>query len=468
MNSIWSETVHLPIREALAEDLHVKNVVIGAGMAGLLIAYQLQQKGQEVVVLEANTIASGQTKNTTAKITSQHGCIYHNMIKHCGLERAKGYAKANEAAIKEYREIITKEGIACQFEELPSFLYSTKEEGVQRLKQEAQAARSLGIHAQILEGDEITELPFVVTAVLRFDGQAQFHPLKFIQAISKDLTIYEHTKVMEVDDYIIHTDKHVVVAENIIFATHYPFLITPGYYFLRQHQSRSYVLALEGEGVPSKLRGMYFGIDKDGLSFRMAEGRLLFGGSSHRTGKAGVKRITEHGIDQIGFSHLKQKAKVCYKNAKIQGAWAAQDCMPHDHIPFIGKYSLKKDHWYVATGFQKWGMTTSMVAAMIISDQIVGKKNPYEDVFAPQRVLLKAGWKDFFVDAGESVIGLVKGKFVKKNKRCGHMGCALTWNEDERSWDCRCHGSRYSEDGRLLDNPAMEDMGEKQKSEVKN
>ena len=458
MESIWSKTIQLSEREALAEDLRVKNVVIGAGMAGLLTAYLLQSKGEEVRVLEANTIASGQTKNTTAKITSQHGLIYHDMIKNSGIDRAKGYAKANEAAIKKYREIITKEGIACRYEELPSFLYSCEEDGVQKLKQEERAAQRLGIAAEFLEGEEITELPFVVTAALMFDGQAQFHPLEFIQEISKNLKIYEHTKVIEVDDYIVHTKDHVVVAENIIFATHYPFLLTPGYYFLRQHQSRSFVLALEGEGVPKKLRGMYYGIDKDGLSFRMAGGQLLFGGSSHRTGKPGIKRITEQGIDQTGFLHLKQKANTCYKNAKVTSFWAAQDCMPHDRIPLIGRYARKREHWYVATGFQKWGMTTSMVAAMIISDRITGKRNPYETVFAPQRLLVKAGWKGFITDALESTTGLVKARFVKPSKRCGHMGCALKWNEQERSWDCSCHGTRYSEDGRLIDGPAQADM----------
>lgn len=458
MKSIWSKTVKLPKREELADDLRVENVVIGAGIAGILIAYLLQEKGQEVIVLEAKEVASGQTKNTTAKITSQHGLIYHDMIKNCGIERARGYARANEAAIQLYREIITKEGIACQFEELPSFLYSTEELEEDRLKKEAHAARMLGVKAAYLEGEEITELPFEVTGAVRFDHQAQFHPLMFIKEIAKKLTIYEHTKVLEVDDYMVLTDKHVIVADNIIFATHYPFPIVPGYYFFRQHQSRSYVLALEGEGVPKRLKGMYFSIDKDGLSFRQAEGKLILGGSTHRTGKYGMKKITEHGIDKTGFSHLEQKAKSCYKKANIVVKWAAQDCMPHDKIPFIGRFSTKMEHWYVATGFQKWGMTSAMVSAMIISDMIVEKENPYAEVFSPQRLLIKAGIKDFIVDVGESIWGLTKGIFAAKGKKCGHMGCALVWNEDEGTWDCPCHGSRYTDKGELIDNPAQIDI----------
>ena len=217
------------------------------------------------------------------------------------------------------------------------------------------------------------------------------------------------------------------------------------YYFLRQHQSRSYVLALAGENVPKRLEGMYYGIDKDGLSFRCADGNLLLGGNSHRTGRKNTP----------GFSGLRKRVKELYPNAKETAHWAAQDCMPHDHIPFIGRFSKWQEHWYVATGFQKWGMTTAMISAMIISDMIVGKENPYAWVFSPQRFLFKAGIKDFCIDVYESIIGLTKGLFVKKERMCPHMGCALTWNEDEGTWDCTCHGSRFDEKGALIDNPAQ-------------
>ena len=457
MESIWSKTVQLSKRQKLEDDLRVETVVIGAGMAGILTAYLLQEKGHEVVVLEADEIASGQTKNTTAKITSQHGLIYRDMLKTCGIERTRGYANANEAAIQLYKEIITKEGIACQYEELPTFLYSTEEAGVERLKEEAEVARILGIQASYLDGEEITELPFVVTGAVRFAHQAQFHPLMFIQEIAKKLTIYEHSKVLEVDDYMVVTDRHVIVADHVVFATHYPFPIVPGYYFLRQHQSRSYALAIEGENVPKRLKGMYFSMDKDGLSFRSAQEKLIVGGSSRRTGKSGIKKITEDGIERVGFTHLERLVKNYYKQVSVVGAWAAQDCMPHDRIPFIGRFSRKNEHWYVATGFQKWGMTSAMVSAMIISDLIAGNPNPYVDVFAPQRLLLRAGIKNWFMDMGENICGITKGLFVKKERKCGHMGCALVWNEEERSWDCPCHGSRYTEAGRLIDNPALTD-----------
>ena len=447
MKSLWSQTTQLPKREELRAELRAQNVVIGAGIAGILIAYLLQDKGQDVIVLEANEVGSGQTKNTTAKITSQHGMLYYDMIKNTSPERAKGYAQANEAAIHIYKKIITKEGIACHYEELPSFLYTQKEDGVEKLKKEAKAARMCGIQAEYVRGDQITELPFGVMGAVRFEHQAQFHPLELIQKLAEKLEIYEHTKVLEVDEHFVITDKYVIVADNVIFATHYPFPIVPGYYFLRQHQSRSYVLALNGEGVPKKLSGMYYGIDRDGLSFRCANGNLILGGGSHRTGK-------KHGKTN-GFCGLRRKAREYYPDAKETAYWAAQDCMPHDGIPFIGRFSVKHENWYVATGFQKWGMTTAMVAAMIICDAITERENPWERVFSPQRFLFKAGYKNFLIDVWESVAGLGKGVFKKKKQKCSHMGCALTWNKEEETWDCPCHGSRYTKKGELVDNPAQ-------------
>ncbi len=457
MKSLWSQTTLLPQRETLGADLRAQNVVIGAGIAGILIAYLLQDKGQDVIVLEANEIGSGQTKNTTAKITSQHGLIYYDMIKNVGFDRAKGYAQANEAAIHIYKKIITKEGIACHYEELPSFLYSKREEGIEKLKKEAQAARDCGIEAEYIRGDEIRDLPFGVVGAVRFGHQAQFHPLEFIQTLAEKLTIYEHTKVIEVDERFVITDKHVIVADNVIFATHYPFPIVPGFYFLRQHQSRSYALAIEGEDVPQRLNGMYYGIDKDGLSFRCAEGKLIIGGSSHRTGKK-FRMDTKKDRCPGALHHLREQTKRCYPSASECAYWAAQDAMPHDKIPFIGRFSTKHDNWYVATGFQKWGMTTAMVSAMIICDMITGRENPWAWVFTPKRLLIKAGWKSFFIDVGESVLGLTKGIFIKKDKKCSHMGCALQWNEEEKSWDCPCHGSRYTRTGELIDNPAQNDI----------
>lgn len=417
---------------------HHDVIVIGAGMAGLLIAYYLQKQGKWVLVLEANEIASGQTGRTTAKITSQHDLKYKKLIKQIGVKKAKLYAQANEAAIDEYEKLIEEENIKCQFKRLPAYLYTREDKRV--LWEEAQAAAYLGVDAFF---SRQSELPFAISSVVGFRNQAQFAPLEFVEHISKKLEIWEHTRVIKIrGDRIITKDK-VLEADKIVVATHYPIRNVPGFYFMRQHQERSYVLALAGH---DKLQGMYLGIDEDGISLRQAGDYLLLGGSSHRTGK---------NIVGGAYDFLECIAKKHYPECKEVARWSAQDCMPHDGIPFIGRYSIFTPNLYVATGFQKWGMTSSMVAAMIIRDELCGRRNPYSEVFRPQRMNIRAGAINFLVDVGESTIGLLKGVFRKKSPRCSHMGCELVWNPDEHSWDCPCHGSRFEKDGKLRDNPAI-------------
>lgn len=474
MESIWNKTIFLPPRQSLPGDMTVEAAVIGAGMTGILTAYFLQKAGIPVVVLEADRIAGGQTKNTTAKLTSQHDLIYRKLTRQVGTQKARLYARAQEAAILAYEDLIRREHISCHFDRLPSYLYTTSPNRADELKKEAAAAAALGISAHFTME---TGLPFPTAGAIRFDRQAQFHPLEFIKSLAEPLTIYEHTRVLGVRKHRIVTDHGTVTAKHIIFACHYPFVNFPGFYFLRQHQERSYVLGLSGAGM---LDGMYYSIDKTGLSLRWFEDLLLLGGGSHRTGKSGGGKE---------YDNLMKAAGHYYPDSTIQARWSAQDCMPHDGLPFIGRYSVFRPYWYVATGFQKWGMTNSMVAAMILRDQICGLENPYETVFRPQRCLLRASLKNFLVDMGENTRGILKGTFHlpwkaegltpgqgkilrigwkryacykdetgvlhKAKARCPHLGCELVWNPAERSWDCPCHGSRFDWDGNLIDNPAQ-------------
>lgn len=475
MESIWRKQTEIEeshINEKIKKSQHRDVIVIGAGMAGLLIAYFLKEQGKHVLVLEADRVASGQTERTTAKITSQHAVKYGTLIQKTGVRKAKLYAQANEAAIGEYEQLIRRMNIDCQFERLPAYLYSRKD--ADTLRREADAAIALGMDAEFTTE---TELPFSVAGAVCFRNQAQFHPLKFVRKISEGLEIWEHTRVIRISRNRVFTEDMVVTADKIVLAGHYPFINIPGFFFLREHQERSYVLALSG---CQKLHGMYYEIDGAGLSFRMAGDDLLLGGENHRTGKN-----TAGG----NYDRLVQEAKKYYPDCTETARWSAQDCMPHDGIPFIGKFSLFSRYLYVVTGFQKWGMTSSMVAAMILRDELCGRKSPYAEVFRPQRCHIRAGIRNLLVDVGESIKGIGKGLFHmphtqaddlhpghggivkyggkryacyrddagrlhKISARCPHMGCELTWNPDERSWDCPCHGSRFDPDGHLLDGPA--------------
>lgn len=458
MESIWKHNLEMPQKNELPKNMQVNTLVIGAGMAGVLTAYFLQKKGIEVMVVEAKSVASGQTQNTTAKITSQHDIFYDKFIKKAGRKRAKFYAIANEEAIRLYQKIIEEEKIDCDFEEKSAYLYTTDASQIETLKNEARAAKSLGIDATYINGDKITELPFRVEGAVCFEKQAQFHPLKFIRHLAEILTMYENTKVLSVNGHTVTTDKGKIQAENIVFATHYPITNVPGFYFLRQHQERSYVVALKHV---KELNGMYYGIDEGGLSFRSQGNTLLLGGGAHRTGICMCKNGNVI-RSNIGYTYLKEMAQKYYKDQEEIAVWSAQDCMPHDEMSFIGKYSIFRPYWYVATGFKKWGMTSSMVSAMILSGKICEEKSIYEKTFSPQRFLFRAGIKNFLIDLLESIKGLSKGLFSRKEKRCSHMGCKLEWNNEEDSFDCPCHGSRYSKDGNLLDNPAQMDLTEKE------
>lgn len=442
MESIWRKQIEringgTDIDKIQSDNVNWDVIVVGAGMAGLLIAYYLQEKGKKVLVLEAAEIGSGQTERTTAKITSQHDLKYRTLIKKVGVKKAKLYARANEEAISQYECLIQKLEIDCDFKRCPSYLYTQRDK--KALWEEAQAAAYLGIHTSIASE---SELPFLITGVTCFHDQAQFSPLEFVKEITKELNICEGAKVLKIKEKRVFTRDKVFEADKIVVATHYPIRNVPGFYFLRQHQERSYVLALSGAG---KFNGMYKGIDKDGISLRQAGEYVLLGGSSHRTGK-----------NKTGgaYAFLEKKAKEYFPGCKIEAMWSAQDCMPHDGIPFIGKYSIFTPNLYVATGFQKWGMTTSMVAAMILKEELCGRRSPYSEVFSPQRLNVRAGTKNFLKDVGESVIGLTRGIFHLKGPCCPHMGCELVWNPDEHSWECPCHGSRFEEDGELRDNPA--------------
>lgn len=429
MNSLWAQTETIETRPALDGDRNTDVLIIGAGMAGLLCAYFLKQAGVNCLVVEAERIGMGITKNTTAKITCQHGLIYGDLIRKASIDKAWQYLYANQRALEKFREIC--QGIDCDFEDKPAYIYSRTDREV--IEDEVAAVRQLGYPAEF-----VTDVPlsFKIAGAIRFDHQAQFHPLKFMAAIASELPICENTRVERVRGNTAFTGRGNIHAKKIIIASHFPFVDLHGFYFLKMYQQRSYVLALKGA---ADVGGMYLDERENGLSFRNHGELLLVGGGGHRTGKQGG-----------GFDELRYFARKYYPGAEEKYAWATQDCMTLDGAPYIGQYAASTPDWYVATGFNKWGMTSSMAAAMILSDRVLGKRNPYASVFLPKRSILKP---QLLVNAGEAVLHLL----TPTPKRCTHLGCALKWNGAEKTWDCPCHGSRFRENGEVIDNPANRD-----------
>ena len=429
MDSIWTKTAQLPQFEPLRSDLNTDVLIIGGGLAGVLCAYKLAQAGVDYALVEADRICSGITKNTTAKITSQHGLIYDKLIREFGVERARLYLEANQGALEEYRALCRD--IDCYFEEKDAFVYSIDKRW--KLERELKALDRLGFRAEFVEQIPI---PFPTAGAVKFPRQAQFHPLKFLAAIVKNLRILERTKVLELGPGKAVTSGGTISADRIIVATHFPLLNKHGGYFLKLYQHRSYVLALENA---LDVHGMYIDENEKGLSFRNYSGFLLLGGGSHRTGKGGG-----------GWQELERFARRDYPDARITARWATQDCMTLDGVPYIGPYSKGTAGLYVATGFNKWGMTSSMAAASLLTDLVLGRKNPYAELFSPSRTVLRP---QLAANGLESVLGLL----TPTAPRCPHMGCALKYNAAEHSWDCPCHGSRFGEDGTRIDNPATYD-----------
>lgn len=433
MISIWSDSAEFPSFKQLKKDIKTDVLIIGGGITGILCAYMLGQAGVDYVLVEADELCSGITKNTTAKISIQHGLIYHKLVKRFGLEMARMYLDANESALQEYRKLC--ENIECHFETKDSLVYSLNSPA--KLEKELHALNQLKFTA-----DYVGKLPIPMAnaGAVRFENQAQFHPLKFLAEICKTLSIYEHTKVKELMPNTAITKHGRITAHNIIVTTHFPFLNKHGSYFLKMYQHRSYVIAYEN--APD-VKGMYVDEADKGLSFRNYNNLLLIGGGDHRTGKHGGN-----------WKEISEFAAAHYPDAQARYYWANQDCMTLDEVPYIGQYSKRTENLYVATGFNKWGMTSAMTAAMLLRDMITKKECSYAPVFSPSRTMLRT---QLFINAFEATTNLL----TPTTKRCPHLGCALKWNPQERSWDCPCHGSRFTENGELIDNPATGDLDTK-------
>ncbi|MBR2315278.1 MAG: FAD-dependent oxidoreductase [Clostridia bacterium] len=430
MKSVWETNAEFSSFSELDSDRRTQVLIIGGGITGILTAYCLKERGVDYILVEKNRICGGVTKNTTAKITFQHGLIYHKLLNKKGKEIAQGYLLSNKLAFEKLCHLCSN--IDCDFEIKDNFIYSVYNRDV--LEKEISALEKIG-YSPLLATD--LPLPFANVGAVCFPRQAQFNPLKLLSALSADLRIYENTFVRDIKGKTAFTDKCRIESDKIIVATHFPFMDKHGSYFMKLYQSRSYVIALEN--APA-LNGMYLDEKDNGLSFRNYKDMLLIGGGDHRTGKGGGD-----------WAELRSFAAMHYPEAKEKFHWATQDCMSLDGIPYIGNYSLFTPDVYVATGFNKWGMTGAMLSAMLLTDAVTDKKNDFDHIYSPSRNMLKP---QLFVNGLETVSNLIGFP----EKRCTHLGCALKWNKAEHTWDCPCHGSRFDKNGKVLDSPAERNL----------
>ncbi len=491
MNSYWVDTTKRPEFPKLDKDIDTDICIIGAGITGIMTAYMLLNKGFKITLIDKGEICSGVTENTTAKITSQHGLIYNYLEVTFGTEFAKLYLESNEKAIRTIEDIVKKENIDCDFMRTDNYIYTCTEEYLQRIKDEVETVNRLGLNAELIEN---TKLPFDIKLGIKFPNQAKFHPLKYLYKIveilkENDVQIYTNSKVVKVeekgDGYKVETEENEIDAKYVVMATHYPIKNFPGLHFLKMYQDRSYVITIEPRSKITE--GMYISAETPVASFRpINEEFLIIGGSDHKTG--------ENGVDiEVAYKSLETYAKEIYPSMKVKYRWATQDCVSLDKVPYIGNFSNIMPNIYIATGYKKWGMTTSHVAAEIIRDKILGKENKYEEIYKATRMQALKNYKEFGnmlrqsayslginkikpskykledleKDSGGVIeyegkkVGVYKdkdGKIYAVEPYCKHLGCELTWNNLEKTWDCPCHGSRYDYKGKLITEPSVKDL----------
>lgn len=423
-HSVWSG-IRMPEFPRLQGEHRTDVLIVGGGIAGLLTAYELTKSGIDCTVAERHRICRGTTAGTTAKITFQHGLIYHEIAARYGLETAERYLKANLNAFK--RLVSMAQKIDCDLKKENSFIYSRNDRHA--LDLEMFVLEKLNFPARLVE---CTELPFATAGAVMFPNQASFDPMKFLNAIAQRLQIFENTHVLDIRGNTAYCDGAVIYAKKIVVASHFPFIDRVGGFFLKMYQSRSSVIALENATLPN---GMYMDENKAGFSFRTYKNLLLLGGGAHRTG------------EPCRLGELRAFAEEHYPSSVPKYEWSAQDCITLDGLPYIGQYSAFTPDLYVATGFNKWGMTTAMAAATLLRELILKGESEFSDIFAPSRGIMN---KQLLVNG----FNAAKDLLTINAPRCPHMGCALKRNRAEHSWDCPCHGSRFSGEGKLLEGPA--------------
>lgn len=484
--SLWVATTEPGDYPPLEGDATADVVVVGAGIAGLTTARLLVEQGASVVVIDAGPVAAGATGYTTAKVTSLHGLAYSGLVARFGKTKARQYADANEFGIREMERIITEGGIECGFQRAGHVAFTTDPRRADAVRREAEVAASLGLPA--VEWMP-SELPFEVAAGVRFDGQAMVHPRAYCLALAREITargsrVVAHTRALGVDtdERRVMTDRGRLSSDSVVVATHLP-INQMGGYFARTEAWRSYAIAVSLNR--ERPTDMYIGVDDPVRSMRRAGDLLVVGGEGHKVGQAEdteghYRRLEDWAVKQFG-------------PIRVEHRWSAQDWSAADGVPFIGRMP-GTDGVYVATAFRKWGMAQGTAAGRIISDLIAGRDNPWLSVFDASRFAPKQSLRSTVtanVDVVRHLVGdrlqasrsdaidrlepgrgcIVRdgarpvavfrdddGQLSAVSAKCTHLGCLVSFNQAERSWDCPCHGSRFACDGRVLEGPAVRDL----------
>lgn len=492
--SYWTDSAPPPKFPKLDTNIVTDYAIIGAGITGVTLAWLLAKEGQRVTLIDSGRVLHGTTGHTTAKVTVQHDVIYHELIKHFGEDGARQYYQANDQALQFLRNTVSELQIDCDWQDDDAYLYSKTEPGTNQLIKELEAYDKLGI-----PGEPLGELPIplVVRSAIKLPGQAQFHPLKFLQAllerfVSAGGQVYEQTRIDEKiekgDHPVLSTMEGLTITcRHAISASHFPFYDGGGLYFTRIYPERSYIIAAKtATPYPG---GMYLSAEDPKRSLRSVSIKgdeyVLIGGENHKTGQGGEMELNYKRLAQFG-DELFGVRDIAYR-------WSTQDLTTLDKLPYVGPITSKRTNIWVATGYRKWGMTNGVAAALLLRDQLMGQNNSFAELFSPSRFKADPSVKTFLKENADVAKHLVVGKLKSvpneagqlgndqgavvtvDGKRagayrdksgtlhlvdttCTHLGCEVNWNEAERSWDCPCHGSRFDYTGEVLEGPAVKPL----------
>jgi len=489
------DSTHFKEYPKVDKDMDVDVVIIGAGITGITCAYMLKKNGLKVALLDVDKVAAGTTGHTTAKLTIQHDLIYDKLISNFGKEKAELYAESNKKGQEFLVSLVKEKKIDCDLELQNSYVYTQSDDYVSDIEKEVSAARDLNIHAKY---ETKLKLPFDVKAAVCFPDQYQFHPRKYLKFLCDEIdtdgeTIFENTKVIDILESLEGNRKLKVFIDGgqkircdyAVMACHFPFHGGTGLYPIKLYAEKDYVVA--AKTIKEFEGGMYKNAEDPPRSLRSVningEKAVLFTGDSHKVG-------TEHET-LIHYDNLLTFAKENYGVKEVLYRWSTQDLIPLDSVPYVGHLTGHHENVYVATGFNTWGMTSSQMSAILIRDKIVDKYSPWEELYNPSRLNLKASVKNLFKNTGGVINNLILRKItppfdflseisrdegrvvtIKGDKigayrdkdgllhivetACTHLRCELQWNEAEKTWDCPCHGSRFSIDGEVIEGPALE------------
>lgn len=446
-------------------------LIIGGGITGLTTAYFLKDTSKKIMVVDKGTIGTGITSKSTAKITYLQGIIYQQLEKNFGLEMARCYFDSQKEAIARILEIIKQEKISCDLEQVDSIIFTLKNSGISKIKKEEAILKEFGVTTKEIDSNDIV-------FGIKVSDSYVFHPVKYLlelkNLIEKKISIYENILVNKIkkstDGYFVFTSGGVVEAKKVVIACHYPFFLKPLFTPLKTYIKREYVNAAK---IDDPCSYSAISIDNELHSIRYYKNYVLYGSNQH-------KLTSKIAYDKNYKQSRKDFRRYFHRDPEF--TWMNQDMVSHDMLPFIGKV---QDGLYVAMAYYGWGMTNGTIAGKIISDLIMTGSSPYQKLFYPYRFNLslfgnsilgtfhymKAYTQSLWKKSNPSYIkihGVMYATYLDDKKMphtlcllCPHMKCNLVFNKEEKTWDCPCHGSRFTLDGDVIEGPAKEPLKKK-------